>query len=304
MKPSPFTMHRPTTLDEALELLRAYGAKGKVIAGGQSLVPVLNMRLAAPEHLIDITALTGLDGISVAEGSVEVGALVTHRRLERSPEARAAQPLLRAALGCVAHPAIRNRGTTVGSLAHADPNGEMPAILALTGGWVTARGDSGERRIGWEDFNVGPLETSLEPHELLTSATFPALAPGQRGGFKELTRRTGDYALAGVGMILTIENETMTGLRASFVSVTDMPVVVDLGEAVAGVPVAAADSAAPAVAAAVEACVDPVGDIHATADYRRRLAGVLAGRLLEELAQPPAGSAQPRDSLAPAEGAA
>lgn len=287
MKPSPLRIHRPTTVDETLDLLAARGATGKILAGGQSLVPVLNMRLAAPSDLIDITSVAGIDDLEVsgADGSEEicVGASVTHRRVERSADVTRANPLLGEALRFVAHPAVRNRGTTVGSIAHADPNGEMPMVLALTGGRIEARSRRGERTLGAAELNIGPLETSLESDELITRAIFPALPAGSRTGFDELARRSGDYALAGVGMILDVDGETVTGLRCGFVSVTDVPDILDLGEAVSGAELGDASTVAAMVAEAVRDFIDPGGDIHASADYRRHLAGVIASRLFRRL---------------------
>lgn len=294
MKPSPLRIHRPTTIDDALELLSAHGPDCKIIAGGQSLVPVLNMRLAAPENLIDITAVEGLDGLEVIGQEIRVGALVSHRRLERDPAVTSANPLLGEALKHVAHPAIRNRGTTVGSIAHADPNGEMPMILALTGGHVQIRSLKGSRTLTADELNVGPLETSLEPEELITDATFPALRPGQRAGFDELARRSGDYGLAGVGLIMSTESTgseaagakaTLTGLKAGFVSVTDTPDIIELDDIVAGTPLDHVETVLEAVASAIKDFIDPGGDIHATADYRRHLTGVIASRLLKRLSR-------------------
>ena len=287
MKPSPLRIHRPTTIDDTLDLLSEHAASGKVLAGGQSLVPVLNMRLAAPSDLIDITAVSGLDelGVSGADGREEitVGATVTHREVERSEKVAAANPILGEALGFVAHPAIRNRGTTVGSIAHADPNGEMPMILALTGGRVEVRSTRGQRTLSAEELNIGPLETSLESDELITRAIFPALPAGSRAGFDELARRSGDYGLAGVGMILDVEGATVTGLRCGFISVTDVPEVLNLGEAVSGADLGDAPELAATVVDAVRDFIDPGGDIHATADYRRHLTGVITSRLFRRL---------------------
>ena len=285
MKPSPVTIHRPTTVEETLDLLGRHGSHGKILAGGQSLIPVLNMRLAAPEHLIDITDVGGLSDIQVSRGRVRVGALVTHRQLERNEAAFAAQPVLRSALVNVAHPAIRNRGTTVGSLAHADPNGEMPAILALCDGTVEVVSSRGKRTLSAAELNVGPLETSLEADELITHAEFAALAENQAAGFDELTRRSGDYALAGVGAILGGSSGQLDTLRLTFVSVTDLPSVLDLGAELAGADLAAADDLSAHVSERVKKFVDPVGDIHASADYRRHLTGVLAQRLVTSLAK-------------------
>ncbi|MBM6591493.1 FAD binding domain-containing protein [Brevibacterium sp. RIT 803] len=313
MKPSPLRIHRPKTVEDTLELLAAHASDGKIIAGGQSLVPVLNMRLASPKNLIDITAVEGLDGLTATETEITVGALVSHRRLERDPGAACANPVLGEALGHVAHPAIRNRGTTVGSIAHADPNGEMPMILALTGGRVKVRSLTGTRTLTADELNVGPLETSLEPEELITEASFPSLQPGQRAGFDELARRSGDYGLAGVGLIMSTDNTdfastsdradyvdnvdpassgaagtaaTITGLKAGFVSVTDTPDIIELDDVVAGTPVDRVDTIVDAVASAIKDFIDPEGDIHASADYRRHLTGVLAGRLLKRLSRP------------------
>lgn len=287
MKPSPLRIHRPTTVDETLDLLAARGDAGKILAGGQSLVPVLNMRLAAPSDLFDITSVAGIDELDVSgvDGTEEicVGASVTHRRVERSADVTRANPLLGEALRFVAHPAVRNRGTTVGSIAHADPNGEMPMVLALTGGRIEVRSRRGERTLGAEELNIGPLETSLESDELITRAIFPALPAGSRTGFDELARRSGDYALAGVGMILDVDGVTVTGLRCGFVSVTDVPDILDLGEAVSGAGLSDASEVAATVAEAVRDFIDPGGDIHASADYRRHLAGVIASRLLRRL---------------------
>ena len=287
MKPSPLRIHRPTTIDDTLELLSEHSASGKVLAGGQSLVPVLNMRLAAPRDLIDITAVSGLDelGVSGAQGREEitVGATVTHRQVERSAEIARANPILGEALRFVAHPAVRNRGTTVGSIAHADPNGEMPMILALTGGRVDVRSTRGERTLSAEELNIGPLETSLESDELITRATVPALPAGSRAGFDELARRSGDYGLAGVGMILDVDGWAVTGLRCGFVSVTDVPEVLDLGDAVSGAHLDDVSDVTATVVDAVRDFIDPGGDIHATADYRRHLTGVIASRLFRRL---------------------
>ncbi|MEV0983426.1 FAD binding domain-containing protein [Brevibacterium sp. NPDC049920] len=289
MKPAPFTLHRPRTLAAALELLAELGPDAKVLAGGQSLVPVLNMRLAAPAHLVDITALPDVDRVESSGAGVTVGALATHRAVEHDAGAHEHQPLLRQALTHVAHPAIRNRGTVVGSLAHADPNGEMPMILALTEGHVRAVSSRGEREIPAAELFVGPLETCLEPDEILVSATFGAAGAGARTGFDELARRSGDYALAGVGMVLATDGdgaaETITGLSAGFVSVTDLPERLVLDEHVAGTPTAEAREVAEAVAAAVREHIDPIDDIHATSDYRRHLAGVIARRTFTRLAR-------------------
>ena len=201
MKPAPFAYHRAVSLDDAVEALAATG--GKVLAGGQSLVPLLSMRLAAPAALVDLNPVPGLDVIEVGDGGVRIGALVRHAALERDEAAYAANPLLRRTLRHVAHATIRNRGTTVGSLVHADPAAEMPAVLALLGGHVEATSrDRGTRRIAAGEFFVGPLESALEPDEIAVSAFFPDPPAGAGTAWVELSRRHGDYAMVGVGAVV------------------------------------------------------------------------------------------------------
>lgn len=287
MKPGPFTYHAPADLDQTLSLLAELGPDAKILAGGQSLVPVLNMRLAGPAHLIDINKVTGLDGVVTEDDAVRVGALVRHAHLLSHSAARTAQPLLRQALQYVAHPAIRNRGTTLGSIVHADPSGEMPAVLALTGGSVRLRSASGQREVPAAEFFVGPMESAIADDELAVEAVFGRFPPGTRTGFTETARRHGDYALAGVALAVSVEDGpgggTMEQARASFVSVTDVPDVLDLTPVVGGATHADLAGLADAVAEAVSAHVDPVEDIHATADYRRHLAVVQTQRLLSTL---------------------
>ncbi|NUO36139.1 MAG: xanthine dehydrogenase family protein subunit M [Dermatophilaceae bacterium] len=286
MKPAPFEHHAPLSVEEAVAVLAEVGHDGKVLAGGQSLIPILNMRLASPAHLVDINRVAGLDTVEVTPGAVRVGALVRHAGLERSEEAYAALPLLRQALVNVAHPAIRNRGTTVGSIAHADAAGEMPAILALTGGVVEVAGPAGPREIHWDDFFLGALETSLAAEELAVAVRFRRFAADTGTAFVEAARRHGDYAMAGVGVAVTVTDGVVSGARASFVSVTDVPSVLDLGSALVGVEPGgdAWASAVDAAAQAVHEHVEPEGDIHATAEYRRMLVTELTRRALPQAA--------------------
>jgi carbon-monoxide dehydrogenase medium subunit len=288
MKPPPFSYHRPTTLDEALAVLDEVGPEGKVLAGGQSLVPVLNMRLAAPAHLVDINHVPELSYVRVAAGGVRVGATTRHAELERDEEAYAALPLLRRAAVNVAHPTIRNRGTTVGSLVHADPSGEMTAVLALLGGTVELARLGSNRVVGADGFFLGPMESCIEPGELAVSAYFPR--PQGRAGtaFVETARRNGDYALCGLGAVVTLDDDLrIVTARAGYVSVGPTPLVVDLTEAVAGRSFDAVDGDAAGRLAAASA--DPDGDIHATAAYRRHLVGVLTARALRAAALDAAG---------------
>lgn len=276
MKPSPFRYSRPESVTEALGLL---DDEAKVLAGGQSLVPLLNFRLAAPEHLVDINRLTALSYVETADGAVRVGALARHADVLASDAAAAAQPLLRQALRWVAHPAIRNRGTTVGSLVHADPAGEMPAVLALLGGTVHVASTAGERSIPASDFFLGTLESAVRADELAVEAEFPALARGAGTGFAEISRRRGDYAICGVAVLAWLGSDgRVGGATAAYLSMGPVPVVLDLTEAVAG---ASADAATfPTVTGLARDRLDPQPDIHATASYRRHIAGVLTERAL------------------------
>jgi len=264
MKPAPFAYRRPVSLTEAVAALAA-DPGAKVLAGGQSLVPLLSMRLAAPSTLVDINAVPGLDDITVTEDGVRIGALARHADVLADEGVRRVQPLLSLALSHVAHATIRNRGTTVGSLVHADAAAEMPVVLALLDGSVEVTGGSGTRTIPARDLYVGPLETSLGHDEIATSAFFPALAPGARVAFEEIARRHGDYALVGAAALVDGDSA-----KVGYVSVSDVPTVVDLS----GVPIEQAGDVA------LEH-LDPADDIHATADYRAHLVRVLTRRVLE-----------------------
>ncbi|TFV90192.1 xanthine dehydrogenase family protein subunit M [Blastococcus sp. CT_GayMR20] len=292
MKPAPFRYADPGTLDEALAVLSAEGEGAKVLAGGQSLLPLLSMRLAAPTTLVDINRVPGLDTVEATGDGVTVGALVRHNALLGGhPQAVAAarvQPLLARATANVAHPAIRNRGTTVGSIAHADPSGEMTSVLALTDGHVTVATPSGISTVEWRDFFVGPLETSVHGPAVVTSAYFPALPLRSGTAFAEVARRKGDYAVCGAGVVVTLsEDRTVERVLASYVSVGLTPEVHDLTDAVAGSTVEKADWAA--AGALARTLVDPDTDIHASADYRRLLVGVLTERTSASAAAEAAG---------------
>jgi carbon-monoxide dehydrogenase medium subunit len=279
MKPPAFAYHRPGTVPEALAVLAEVGHDGKVLAGGQSLVPLLNMRLAAPAHLVDINWLVELDEVAVDDQAVRVGAVARHARVERDPAAVEAVPLLGQAIADIAHPTIRNRGTVVGSLVHADPAAELPAVLVLLGGSMelASAGDGGRRRVAAADFFLGPLESAVRPGELATAAVFPRHPAGSGSAWVELARRHGDYALCGVGALVALDQGLrVSAARAALISVGPGPVPVELTDAVGGQPRDVADWAAAGRLAA--AAIDPEDDIHASAAYRRHLAGVLTAR--------------------------
>ena len=277
MKPPVFAYHRPETVAEALDVLAETGHDGKVLAGGQSLVPLLNMRLAAPAHLVDVNRLAELDEVTQEPDGVRVGALARHARVEHDQAAAGAVPLLGQAIADIAHTAIRNRGTVVGSLVHADPAAELPAVLVLLGGTMELASAGGSRRVAAADFFLGPLESAVRPGELATAAVFPAPPAGSGSAWLEVARRHGDYAVCGVAVLVELDQGLRVGsARAALISVGPVPAPVDLTDALGGQPHDAADWAAAGRLAA--AAVDPEDDIHASAAYRRHLAGVLTAR--------------------------
>lgn len=274
MKPAPFDWYGPTTTAEAVAALAEAGPDGKVLAGGQSLIPMLAMRLAEPKALVDINAVSELAYIHVDDAGVRVGALTRHAELEADTEAARVAPIIGQGLRNVAHATIRNRGTTVGSIAHADPSGEMTSVLALTGGEVTVRSASDSRVVGWDEFFVSALESCLQPGELAVEAYFPAMPANSGSAYVEMSRRHGDYAMCGVGAVVTLDLAEVSQVKVSFISVTDTPIVVDLTDAWGDGEIATADAA--------RAAIDPVGDIHASAEYRRHLAGTLTVQAIRD----------------------
>jgi carbon-monoxide dehydrogenase medium subunit len=275
MKPAPFAFVRPSTLEEALAALA--GEPGaKVLAGGQSLVPLLSMRLAAPSMLIDINALPDLGHVTANPdgdaAGVRVGALARHAEVLASAEAAEVQPLLAMALQHVAHPTIRHRGTTVGSLVHADAAAEMPMVLRLLEGSVDVASVRGRRTIPAAELFIGPLESTLAHDEIAVEAFFPALPAGAGVAFQEIARRHGDYALVGVAAVVDTEGDEVTRARLGFVSVSDVPVIVDVTAPLTD------PEGDPAAAALAE--LEPADDIHATADYRAHLVRVLVPKVL------------------------
>jgi carbon-monoxide dehydrogenase medium subunit len=280
VKPPPFAYRAPASVDEALADLADLGDDGKVLAGGQSLIPLLNMRLASPAALVDINTVASLDGVRVTTGSVEVGATVRHSALEHHAAAAAACPLLRQALRLVAHPVVRNRGTVCGSIAHADSAGELTAVLAVLGGTVrVARAGAAAREVPADAFFVGAFETTLEPADLVTAVTFPRMSDRSGSAFVELARRHGDYALCGVAAVVELAGDgSIASARTGAISVHPTPLVVDCSEVLAG---RAPDDAALAEAAElVYVSSSPSADLHATVAYRRHLTRVLTTRAL------------------------
>lgn len=283
MKAPRFAYARPATIEAALALLATHGEDARVLAGGQSLVPMLNLRVAAPRVLVDINRVEELAGVTLEAGCVRIGALTRHAEIERSELVAHHLPLLAAAIGHVAHPAIRNRGTLGGSCALADPAAELPACALALGASFVLRGPRGGRRVAAGDFFRGLYETALEPGELLVAAEFPLPQSGAASAFAELARRHGDYAMVGLAARARREGKSLREARLAFFGVADRPVLAARAASVLeGKPVTEATLAE--AAAALEADFEPRSDLHASAATRRRLAAVVLRQAVKELA--------------------
>ncbi|MGI9596316.1 MAG: FAD binding domain-containing protein [Acidimicrobiales bacterium] len=286
MKNPPFSYHRPELLDDALDLLAEHEDSIKVLAGGQSLLPILALRLGSPEHILDVGRLPDLDRIDVsADGVVTVGALVRHASAERSAELAAAAPLVHAAMPYVGHRAIRTRGTVVGSIAHADPAAEMPAVALATGATLIARSAGGTREIPAGEFFLGYLETALRPDELLEAVRFPAWPAGATGTVVEVARRHGDYAMVGLACAVGLRDGRIADAALSFLGVGPTPVRASGAEDLL-VGQAPSPELFDRAAEAVAAELSPTADGHASANYRRHVAGILTRRALNETTSP------------------
>ncbi len=280
MKLPPFEYACPTSIAEAVALLAAHGGEAKALAGGQSLVPMLAFRVAAPSLLVDLRKLTELRQIKIADDGVTLGAMVRFSDILKDARLQQAHPLLVAAVEHVAHYQIRNRGTVGGSLAHADPAAELPGIVITCEAQIAVTGKSGARVIAAKDFFRGPLMTALGADEIITEIRFPAWPSGRRFGFCEFARRRGDFALAAAALFYDEDGEGRArDAHAGAIGVGDVPLRLTAVEAVLnGKKI---DDAVVADAeAAASAAVDPADDIHATGVYRKHLIGVMVERAL------------------------
>jgi carbon-monoxide dehydrogenase medium subunit len=281
MKASAFAYARATSVANALELLTAHGERAKVLSGGQSLLPAMNLRLVAPELIIDIGELAELRGVVVKGSVLTIGALTRHADLLKSPEIAAHAPLLTDAVAHVAHPAIRNRGTVGGSLAHADPASELPACMLTFGATMIAHGPSGERRIAASEFFAGIYETALEPQELLVAVELPVPTKSSTHFFHEFARRHGDYALVGLAAQACVKDGRFADLRLGFFAVGDRPL---LAKSAGGlVDVAITSAVLSEASSALDDELDPLEDQQATPAMRRHLAKVLLARCVSSL---------------------
>jgi carbon-monoxide dehydrogenase medium subunit len=279
MKPPKFDYHAPASVDEAIALLARYGGDGKVLAGGQSLMPLLNFRLSRPAALIDLNRIASLAYIRENGGEVRFGAMTRQRAIEFSPVVRRRLPLLTEATALVGHLPIRTRGTIGGSIAHADPSAEYPTTLAALDGTVVARGPRGERTLGAGALFRSYLATSLAPDEILVEVRLPAMPAGAGFAFEELSRRHGDFAIAGIAAMVVGTVDRCTAVRLATAGAGPVPIRLRPAEEILERDGLTEAAIAAASRRAAE-LVDPDSDVHASSDYRRHLVGVLTGRAL------------------------
>jgi aerobic carbon-monoxide dehydrogenase medium subunit len=284
VKPAPFAYAKARAVDHAVELLAQNEAR--LLAGGQSLIAALNMRLDRPHLLVDINGIAGLDGIALSNGQLEIGALVRHAQAERSAEIARHAPLIALAVPHIGHPAIRNRGTIGGSLAFADPAAELPACLVALDGEMEIVGPQGQRTVKADDFFTALFETALAPRDVLTSIRIPAARAQTRVGFAELARRQGDYAMVGLAAAARADGESLADIRLVYFGVGAVPVRARNAET------ALHGGDLDGAVGALDTDLDPSDDVQATAAVKTRLAGVLLRRVAKQLMTPP-GSDQP-----------
>ncbi|ABE35852.1 FAD binding domain in molybdopterin dehydrogenase family protein [Paraburkholderia xenovorans LB400] len=279
MKPAAFSYHRPTSIDAVVELLDRYGFDAKVIAGGQSLAPMMNMRFAQPTQLIDLNAVPNLTGIERRGDRLVVGALTRHHDVAESALVHEACPLLAAAAATVGHYAIRQRGTLGGSLAHADPAAQLPLAAVTLGARIQAIGPRGTREIAAGEFALGTMTTALEPDEIVAAVHFPCRSPAEAHGFELFSRRHGDFAIASCAITATIVHGQFSALRIGIGGVSDVPVSLEfLAESFVGETVS--DATCVGIAQRAAATVEPVDDSRISAAYRRELVEALCRRVL------------------------
>lgn len=279
MKPPKFDYHAPASVEEALALLRRYGGDAKLLAGGQSLMPLLNFRLSRPAALVDLNRIPSLAYISEHDGQVRLGAMTRQRTIEFDAVVARKLPLLKEATRWVGHLPIRTRGTIGGSLAHADPSAEYPAVLTALEGEVVARGPKGERVVKAGDLFRTYLTTSLEAEEILVEVRMPAMPAGAGYALEEFTRRHGDFAIVGIAAVIVREGQRCKSARLATAGAGPVPLRLRAAEEILerdGLGEAAIDAAAGRAAELVA----PDSDIHASADYRRHLTGVLTRRAI------------------------
>jgi carbon-monoxide dehydrogenase medium subunit len=279
VKPAPFAYAKARSVEHAVELLACADGEVRLLAGGQSLIATLNMRLSAPKLLIDLNGVQGLSGIAAKNGQVEIGALTRHAEAEHSAAVARHAPLIARAMPFIGHAAIRNRGTLGGSIAFSDPAAELPACLLALGGEIEIAGDDGNRTVKADDFFKGLFETALGPHDVLTAIRVPAASSDTRTGFAEFARRHGDYAMVGLAASAKASGKRLSDVRLAFFGIGATPVRATKAEAAL-----AAGTVGDAVSA-LAGEIEPSGDVQATAATKKHLAGVLLRRVAKELTE-------------------
>jgi carbon-monoxide dehydrogenase medium subunit len=277
VKPSPFAYAQAKSLDHAIELLGRPDGEARLLAGGQSLIATLNMRLSAPKLLIDLNGIRGLSGIALKNGQVEIGALTRHTEAERSSEIAQHAPLIALAMPHIGHVAIRNRGTLGGSIAFADPAAELPACLLALGGEIEIAGENGKRTVKADDFFKRLFETALGPRDVLTAIRVPAASKESRAGFAEFARRHGDYAMVGLAASAKARGTGLSDVRLAYFGVGAVPLRAKKAEA------ALAGGSLDDAVKALAADLDPSDDVQATGTTKKHLAGVLLRRVAKQL---------------------
>jgi aerobic carbon-monoxide dehydrogenase medium subunit len=281
MKPPPFEYYAPRSLDEALGLLDRFAGDARILAGGQSLVPLMNMRLARPQRIVDINRLAELDYIRINDDYLSIGALTRHRAIEQSQTVLTACPLLSKAAGFVGHPQVRSRGTIGGSLAHADPAAEYPAVAAALDAEIKLRSVRGDRIVGWRQFFVGDYATEAAPDEILVEVRFPRPRGSTACEFRELSRRHGDFALVEAAVQIEFdESKKCSRAAIGLGGVGGMPFRASLSEEILRGKLPGKAIIQEAASAATEN-LDPVSDVHASAAYRKQMVSLLVSRALE-----------------------
>ncbi len=284
MKPAPFSYHAPDTLEEALTLMENHGYEAKILAGGQSLIPVMNFRLAQPAMLVDLNGVSELNYLQAAAGGgLQIGAMVRQREAEFSQVCADQAPLISEVLPYIAHPQIRNRGTIGGSLAHADPASELPVVMTALDARFRLQRQGGERWIDAADFYESLFNTALEAEEILTEITVPPVQANTGYAFQELARRHGDYALAGIAAVITLDEEGICRrARLVYLNVGEVPMIAhEAGRMLAGER-PGTENIAEAAHYAAQNEIAPTGDMHGSADYKRHLAFILGKRTIAE----------------------
>jgi carbon-monoxide dehydrogenase medium subunit len=284
MLPAPFEYDRPETLEEALSLLEQHGEDAKVLAGGQSLIPLMKLRFAAPARLIDVNRIAGLDGIEERDGALHIGALVRHHQLVESDVIKANYPTIATAAPMISDPIVRNLGTIGGSLSHADPAGDLGSVMIAMGATIVARSASGEREIAAADLAEGPFQNTLAPNELVTEIRVPTPPPRSGGTYLKMERKVGDYATVAAAVLLSMDNGTIASAGIGLTSVGFTNVKAASAESSLAGASPGEDAFAEAGRLAAEAA-DPVDDVRGSAEYKRHVVDVFVRRGLAAAAE-------------------